>query len=521
MTNPDPVWSLLLNLQHKTVATNQARQRFTTPGALAKTLTPTTIQTPALDLIDTELVRLVDKPGGRLIVSMPPQQGKSTRLSQVFPVWALLQDPDRPVIVASYGEQLAERNGETIRDHIRWNSDMLGIDVEHGSSAKKRWRIEGRKGGVLSAGIGSGMTGWASGLTIIDDPIKDQQEADSHTYRERVWNWWLSVAQTRLAPGAPVALVLTRWHTDDLAGRLQAAPDGHKWRVVNIPAQADHNPTEGETDPLGRAPGEYLQTARLIKDATTGTDRPMTYQETVDYWEQIKVGVGSRVWNALYQGRPTATEGGIFKKTWFTETMYDQPLWVDRSDGSKVTTNPGDELMISADFAFKDTAASDYVAIGVWLRRGTQVFLLDQICDRLDFIASCQALRELSARWPQAILKLVEDKANGPAIIRTLSRTVPGIVPEEPKGGKVERANAVSPFCEAGNVKLPTPELAPWIGGYLEEMAAFPNGAHDDQVDQTTQAINRLLLQPLLDGSQFTDHSFDELDAVGHVYSRY
>lgn len=521
MTADTAVWEHVLHLQQQTKKGAEARKRFATPGDLAKTLTPSTIQTPALDLIDTELVRLVDKPGGRLIVSMPPQQGKSTRLSQVFPVWALLQDPDRPVIVASYGEQLAERNGETIRDHIRWNADMLGIDVEHGSSAKKRWRIEGRTGGVLSAGIGSGMTGWASGLTIIDDPIKDQQEADSETYRERVWNWWLSVAQTRLAPGAPVALVLTRWHTDDLAGRLLAAPDGHKWRVINIPAQADHDTEQGETDPLGREPGEYLQTARLIKDEHTGAERPMTYPETVAYWEQIKVGVGSRVWNALYQGRPTASEGGIFKRAWLLDTMYDQPPWVERSDGSCVTTNPGDELIISADFAFKDTAASDYVAIGVWLRRGPQVFLLDQVHDRLDFIASMQALRELAAKWPQAVLKLVEDKANGPAIIRTLSRTIPGIVPEEPKGGKVERANAVSPFVEAGNVWLPAPELAPWVGGYLEEMAAFPNAKHDDQVDQTTQAINRLLLQPLLDGAEFTDQVFTDLDERGYVYSRY
>lgn len=509
------VWDHLLQLR------TPPRRPYRSPGDLAKAITPTTVQTPALDLIDAELVRLMDQPGGRLIISMPPQQGKSTRTAQVFPVWALQQDPDRPVIVASYGEQLAERNGEIIRDHIRWNADKLGIDVEHGSSAKKRWRLEGYSGGVLSAGIGSGMTGWASGLTIIDDPIKDQSEADSETYRERVWNWWLSVVQTRLAPGAPVVLILTRWHEDDLAGRLLAAEDGHRWRVVNIPAQADHDPAKGETDPLGREPGQYLQTARLIKDPDTGAERPMTIAETTDYWEKIKIGVGSRVWNALYQGRPAPAAGGIFQRSWLEANMYHQPFWLERADGTRVTTNPGDQLLISADFAFKDTEASDYVAIGVWLRRGVDLYLLDQTWDRLDFIASCNALEQMAARWPQATLKLVEDKANGTAIIRTLSRRIPGIVPEEPKGGKTERANAVTPFWEAGNIHLPAPEIAPWVGSYIDEHAAFPNGAHDDQVDQSTQAINRLLLAPLLAGELMTEPEFDELDDRGYVYSPY
>ena len=494
-------------------------QQFATPGDLAKVIDPRTIQTPALDLIDQELQRVFTQPGGRLIISLPPQQGKSTRAAQIFPVWALQQDPDRPVIVASYGEQLAERNGETIRDHIKWNADALGINVRGGSSAKKRWKIDGHKGGVLSAGIGSGMTGWASGMTIIDDPIKDQAEADSQTYRDRVWNWWLSVAQTRLAPGAPVVLILTRWHEDDLVGRLLAAEDGHRWRVVNIPAQADHDPNKGETDPLGREPGEYMQTARRIRDAATGVERPLTETETISYWEQIKVGVGSRVWNALYQGRPAPAEGGLLKRDFWRE--YTAPLWLERPDGTRVTTSPGDQLLISADFAFKDTAASDYVAIGVWMRRGPNAYLLDLVHDRLDFLASVRALRETAARWPQAALKLVEDKANGTAIIATLSRSIPGIVPEEPKGGKVERANAVLPFIEAGNVWLPSPEIAPWVGDFIEEAAAFPNGKHDDQVDMATQALRRLLLQPLLTDDTFQPDEFDQLDQRGFLYSPY
>ena len=512
---PDPVWRHLLSKYQRP----DSATRFPTPGALARAIDSTMNQTPALDLIDAELVRLLDEPGGRLIISMPPQQGKSTRVSQAFPVWALTQNPDLPIIVASYGEQLAERNGETIRNMIRWNADKLGIDVEHGSSAKKRWRLDGHTGGVLSAGIGSGMTGFASGLTIIDDPVKDRAEAESETYRERVWGWWTDVAQTRLAPGAPVVVVLTRWHTDDLAGRLLAAPDGDRWRVLNIPAQADHDPAKGETDLLGRKPGEYMISARRERDPRNprSPGKPMTNAD----WERVKVGVGSRTWNALYQGRPSPAEGGVFKRDWWRE--YTQPLWLVRDDGTCVTTNPGDQVIISADFAFKDTAASDYVAIGVWLRRGPNAYLLDQVHDRLDFLASMRALRGLVAKWPQAGLKLVEDKANGTAIINTLSRSIPGIVPEVPRGGKTERANAVVPFVEAGNVWLPAAEIAPWIGDFIEEHAAFPTGKHDDQVDQTSQALNRLLLSPVLDmtDDDLTPDEFTQLDELGYVYTPY
>lgn len=498
-----------------------ARRRFPTPGALAKHLDPTTQQTAALDQIDAALMRISDEPGGRLIVTMPPQQGKSTRISQVFPAWALMQDPNRPIMIASYGEQLAERNGAAIRDHIAWND--LGITIDNSTSAKKRWRLAGYKGGALSVGIGSGATGWASGLTIIDDPVKDQQEADSKTYRDRVHNWWLSVAQTRLAPGAPVVVVLTRWHEDDLAGRLLNGPDKDRWQLLNIPAQACHNPDAGETDPLGREPGEYLRSARLMKDPRTGAERPMTDRENRDYWEAIKIGVGSRTWEALYQGNPRPGDGGTFQRAWFENSFYTQPLWIERSDGACVTTSPGDQLLISVDATFKDTAGSDYVAMGVWLRRGMDVYLLDQVHDRLDFTATCQRLAALAAKWPQAVLKVIEDKANGPAIIAHLRNTIPGLVPEEPQGGKIARANAVTPVCEAGQVHLPDPALAPWVGGMLDELTAFPNAKHDDRVDQLTQAVNRLLIQPLLAGDtgQLQPDEFDQLDDDGYLYSPY
>lgn len=477
-----------------------------TPGTLAKRLNPATVQTPALDLVDAALQQLVDTPDGRLIIEMPPQEGKSTRVAKDFVLWVLKHRPWTRCVGGSYGQGLANRNGRAIRNIIRSNPD-LGLQLAADNGSASEWQLAGHEGGLVSVGIGAGLTGRPADLMVIDDPIKDRKEADSETYRQAVWDWWTDVASTRLAPGAPVVLILTRWHEDDLAGRLLAAEDGHLWKVLRIPAVADHDPEKGETDPLGRDPGEYLESAR---------------GRTPEQWQAIKTRVGSRTWNALYQGRPTSAEGTIFlREKW---QFYDQPLWVERPDGTRIITHFDDALQ-SWDMTFKDTKASDFVVGQVWMRRGADAFLLDQVRARMDFPATLRAFRLLAARWPQVIMKLVEDKANGTAVIASLNRSIGGIIPVEPDGGKIARASAVSPLQEAGNVWLPAPELLAdgderpfaWVGDFIEEHAAFPTGVHDDQVDGTSQGLNRLVLQPLLDGDLVVtaEDVFEELDETG------
>ena len=286
----------------------------------------------------------------------------------------------------------------------------------------------------------------------------------------------------------------TRWHNDDLAGRLLDAPDGHLWRVVNIPAQADT-----ASDPLGRQPGEYLDSAR---------------GRTEKQWEAIKVRAGARTWASLYQGRPSPADGGLVKRDWWQ--TYHDPLWSDAPDGTRWATDM-DEVLMSADLTFKGGDKSDRVAIGVWGRKGGHAYLLDLVCDRLDFTDSVHAFVRLAERWPQATLKLVEDAANGPALMSMLSGRISGIVPVKPTAGKVPRLNAVSPLIEAGNVHLPSQQLAGWVGDYIEEHASFPNGAHDDQVDMTSQALDRLLLRPLHKAGNAFDLVDDILGSDFHI----
>ena len=456
--------------------------RFPTPGALAQHIDPRIKQTPALDVIDAAIVDTLNTPDGRLLISMPPQEGKSQRTTRTTPLFGLLRNPDLRVAIVGYELGVARRWGRAIRDDITMHPD-LGLTVRDDISAQQEWQLTGHDGGVYSAGIAGALTGRPVDLLIVDDPFKDRVEAESKVYRERAWTWWTDVGGPRLAPGAPVIVIQTRWHQDDLIGKLLSAPDGAIWTVVNIPAQADHDPAKGETDVLGREPGEFMVSAR---------------GRTEKQWEAIKVRSGSRTWNALYQGRPSPGDGDVWLRSWWRQ--YDTVQWIERDDGSRWIPGNGVEVITSWDMAFKDTDSSDYVVGTVLARRANQVFVIDQVRRRISFTETVRAVRDLAARWPQSLVKLVEDKANGTAVINALRLSVSGLIPVEPDGSKIARAAAVAPFIEAGQVWLPDPTLpgCAWAVDLVEEAAMFPNGTHDDQVDALSQGLNRLLLSPLL-----------------------
>ena len=410
--------------------------------------------------------KLVDVAAGRikrLIVSMPPRHGKSELVSRYFPAWYIGTFPDKRIILVSYEADFAATWGRKARDLLEEHGPSLfGIRVSGNSSAANRWDIEGHEGGMVTAGVNGPITGKGADIGIIDDPVKNDQEAMSVTYQERTYEWYKSTFRTRIQRDGAIILIMTRWHENDLAGKLLAAQEeeGEKWEVVSLPAIAE------DDDPLGREIGQPLCPDLFTKDAL----------------ESIKKAVGSYWWASLYQQRPSPAEGGIFKRNWW---QYYRRV-PDRFD----------EIIQSWDMTFKDTKTADFVVGQVWGRKGANKYLLDQVRDRMDFPATIQAVRTLSAKWPQARAKLVEDKANGPAVIATLKREISGLIPVEPQGSKESRAWAVSPDIEAGNMYLPDPGIAPWVHDFIEECAAFPNGANDDQVDAMSQALMRLNKQP-------------------------
>lgn len=406
--------------------------------------------------------KLVDVAAGRikrLMVLMPPRHGKSELVSKYFPAWYLGTFPDRRIILASYEADFAASWGRKARNLLEeFGPSLFGVKVSSDSSAANRWDIEGHSGGMTTAGVRGPITGKGANVAIIDDPVKNDQEAMSQTYREAAWDWYRATFSTRIQQDGAIILVMTRWHEDDLAGRLLKAQQegGEKWEVVSLPAIAE------EDDLLGRQPGEPLCPELFSKEAL----------------ESIKKRLGTYWWNALYQQRPSPPEGGVLKRSWWK--FY------------KKAPEKFDEVIQSWDMSFKETSSGSYVVGQVWGRIGADKYLLDQIRDRMDFPTTIQAVKTLTAKWPQAKAKLVEDKANGPAVIATLKKEIPGLIAVQPEGSKEARAHAVAPDIEAGNVYLPDPSIAPWIHDFIEECSAFPTGAHDDQVDAMTQALLRL-----------------------------
>ena len=392
-----------------------------------------------------------------LILSVPPQHGKSMTITETLPSWYLGRNPDKRVIEISYSEDFAQLFGRRNRDKIQRAGDIFGVALSRSTSSATEWEIEGHAGGMISRGILSGVTGRPADLMIIDDPIKTRQEADSETIRERIWDEWESSFRTRLQAGAKVILIQTRWHEDDLAGRMiQREPNVE---VINLPCEAEEN------DPLGRPVGAALA-PEIGKD-----DRWLA-----DFKRGFLGSQGSRAWTALFQGHPTSQEGNLIKREWWR--YYDALPRLA-------------EVLISVDAAFKDGDDNDYVAVQAWGKTGPNMYLLDATKKHLDFPGTLREIRAMRRRWPEARIILVEDKANGSAVVQILRREIPGVIPVNPEGGKVARANAVSGAIESGNVYLP--RNAPFTGDFVDECSSFPLGEHDDQVDAMTQALNRFI----------------------------
>ena len=469
---------------------SSAADRYPSPHDLAKALEPRTVLTPALRLLDRHLLEVAEGRCKRLIWSMPPQEGKSQRVSRTFPGWLLARNPDLRIAIASYELGTARRWGRAIRNDIQSNTNIFGLRVRNDTAAAQEWQIQDHAGGVYSVGIGGALTGRPVDVLIIDDPIKGRAEAESPVFRERAWDFWTDTARTRFGPSTAVIVVLTRWHQDDLAGRLLKADEPYgEWTYVNVPAEC-----ESVDDPLGREIGEFLISAR---------------GRTREDWLATKRDVGARTWTSLYQGRPSPAEGGLFKRdAW---RWYQSPKADRHSDGSYHIPN-ATEVIQSWDMTFKDSKNSDFVVGQVWAKIDGEAYLMDQVRARMDFPATCHAVENLTKKWPQAHAKLIEDKANGPAVLALLRSRVPGMIPITPKESKYARASSSAPFVEAGNVWLPSAELCPWIGEFLEECAGFPNAVHDDQVDTMTQALNRLLA-----GSNSADRAMGWLESYNSI----
>lgn len=446
-------------------------RRWPAPGDLAQELDPTTVQTPALDVIDRELVALADGDIDRLMVCMPPQEGKSSRISHRFAEWLLVNDPDLRIAIVSYADEIARRWGSDIKlDAQTFTGDDdtldLGIRLRADSRAAGRWQIDGRKGGVYCVGVGGALAGKPVDVLLWDDPLKDLEQAQSTAYRERAWRFWQAVAVPRLGPGSRVVLVTTRWHEDDPAGRL-LAHEPERWRVVCIPAIA-----ESVDDPLGRSVGEPMVSARGKRD-----------------WAQIRRSVGEYVWSALYQQRPAPAEGGLFKRA---ALRYWAPMPADLSRhglaggrrvdlGGRVVHLDDCWRFCTVDLAASTKTSADYTAAGVWaISNDGDLILLEAQRARIEETDHWGLIRPLRERWA-ADAVFVESRMFGTTMVIDATRSGVPVVELKADTDKVTRALPASARADAGRLWLPS--AGDSVADVVDELLSFPNAVHDDYVD--------------------------------------
>lgn len=425
-----------------------------------------------------------------LIINVPPGHAKSLLAAVFWPAWVWIDKPQTRWLFASYAANLSVRDSLRCRRLIEseWYQRNWGNRFQLTSDQNQKHRFENdRTGYRIATSVGGSATGERADVVVVDDPHSvDQAESDAE--RRNAVEWFNGTMSTRLndlSTGHKI-VIQQRLHEADLTGDLLTKGD---FELLCLPAEFEPERRcttfIGWSDPRVEA-GELLWPQKV----------------STANLEKLKSSLGEYRYSGQYQQRPAPAEGGIFKRSWWRywrpAHMDLPPVPVRMPDGRVLNIQavpvPAefDTIIQSWDMSFKDKATSDYVVGQVWGAKGSDRFLLDQRRARMDMPATKEAVRALSVRWPRAAAKLVEDKANGPAVIQELKHDIGGLIEVTPEGGKIARAHAVSPLAESGNVYLPHPAWALWVEGLIEEAAAFPNSRHDDQVDALTQALNRL-----------------------------
>lgn len=399
---------------------------------------------------------------------MPPQTGKTLLVSKLLPAYILGRDPDKKIISASYSAYLAASFNREAQRFI--DSDQFNLVFPKTTLANSKFKDEtdhkylrkgdyfeiiNSKGFFRTCGVGGSLTGTPVDIGIIDDPIKDYREARSPRVRENVWQWYSSVFKTRLHNNSQELLTMTRWHSDDLAGRIRALEES-EWEILDFEAIKE---TNNPDDP--REMGEALWESRHSKEKMEDARRS-----------------NPKIFQALYQQKPVIDGGNLFKENQF---RYYKEL-----------PEKFDRVIQSWDCAFKGNEESDFVVGTVWGKYKENVYLLDRFRGQWDFNQTIKQFLLMTNKHPDARIKLVEDKANGTALENKLKSEVSGIVTINPQGSKVERAHMCLDLFESGSVYFPDPSIASWVTEYTNELKVFDKGANDDQVDSTTQALNYL-----------------------------
>jgi predicted phage terminase large subunit-like protein len=410
----------------------------------------------------------------RLVINVPPGTSKSLITGVFWPTWDWIACPTRRWMFSSYDADLARRDSMRCRELVesdwyqhRWGS-IVRVDDDGLRSTMAEWYTTAG-GWRYATSVGGKATGRHPDIQVADDPNKPKDveggaDGTATAVLDGTNRWWSSTMASRAADPAKLArvIIMQRLHERDSTGHVLEHDQGYTHLRLPMEYEAGNPCTTAWGGDRRTEDGELLCPERFDAGAVATLKREM----------------GPHVAAAQLQQRPAPIGGAIFPR--------------DRFQFWRALPEQRMELIQSWDMAFKDSAAGSRVAGHVWGRVGANFYLIDRICEHMGYSASCAAIRRMTERWPKAVRKLVEDKANGPAVVDSMREEIAGLVLVNPEGGKIARAHAVSGLVEAGNVWLPHPELAPWVHDLLHSLVTFPFGRYDDDVDAMTQALLHL-----------------------------
>lgn len=409
--------------------------------------------------IHDNLRAISDGSGKRLMIFMPPRHGKSELVTIRFTAWMLERNPALRVIVAGHSQRLANRFSRRIRAIFEESaSGKKAAAAKRRANAADEWET-GSGGGVKAVGVGTGIAGFGADLVVIDDPVRNRAQAESANMRQKIYEWFCDDIHTRLEPGASMVLIQTRWHEDDLAGRLLGEEEqGDDWAIVNLPALAEEN------DPLGRAEGEALWPEQYSAVTLAAKKRQL----------------GSYSFAALYQQRPVPREGSVFKREYFIGKIVD-------------AAPAGVRWYRGYDLAVSTKTSADYTAsFRVGADANGNLYIADGFRDRIDFPAQRRYIVDRIMNERDTVHG-IESALHGEAFVQELRKDLRfaanAVLSVRVTSDKFTRSLAWAARAECGKVFL---VRGPWIDDFLDEAYSFPGGRHDDQIDAVSLAVQMI-----------------------------
>lgn len=427
------------------------------PALLASEIDRSYLKPPHILLLDKVLMETISAKDGRLLVNMPPRHGKSELISKYLPFWYLVNFPGKHIILTTYETSFSTHWGRKVRDLIEMNGKAYGVELDKSSHAAGNFRLKDELGSMTCVGAGGSLTGRGADLLIIDDPLKNDAEANSAHQRDLVWDWFRSTAFTRIEPNGTAIIIMTRWHEDDLTGRI-IADNKDDWRHIMLPAIAE------DGDVLGRKTGSALWEKRFP------LSRLLKIRDTIgSYW-----------FSSLYQQRPTPQGDGLFKRSKFRYFNEREHFYEICGLGEKIF-KANCIKFATVDLAISSSERADMTAVIEFaVSPNRDIFILNVIAERISPVEHINLIRNRCLAAGLSLIGIESVQYQTSLIKSALAEGLP-IKELKPDRDKFSRAIPVSAMVESGKVFFRA--NADWLVKFEQELVAFPTGTHDDMVD--------------------------------------